>query len=147
MRKILPLLILSAICTADQMDQPDVNTQTLLQYINASSDPIAEAKIRQSLYLDSLNSEINRLADSLNKTLEHIPDLLEMFREDHQEFLLSTHLHASFMEKIEWYNLRTGECSYGSGQGEIYILESVDIISERIIFYKELLDSTGSATH
>ena len=141
MCKVLPLLILVAICTADPIDPPDVNNQTLSQYVNASSDPIAEAKIRQSLYLDSLNSEINRLADSLEENLELIPELLELFREDHQEFLLSTDLHASFMEKIEWYNLRTGECSYGSAQGEIYILESVDIISERIVIYRELLDS------
>ena len=135
------LLLFCSFAVADEIDPPDIHTQTLQQYLQASEDPLAETKIRQSYYLDSLMSELQRLAEEIDVSLSNAPELKELFKETHESFLESTNLEATLAEAIQWYNFSTGEFDYGSDTGELYILISAEMVWERILLYKQLMES------
>ncbi len=136
------MLIVAATIIADPIDPPDVSTQTLEQYVNASEDPIAEMLLRESLYLDSLHSEFNRLSEDIVVLFSYNPTLQDLFIEDHRAFLAAVHLHALFLEEAQWYDLASDVPVYGTGMEEVYILESVKLIQERIVEYNDLLYSS-----
>lgn len=135
------MLAIASTGVADPIDPPYVRNQTLEQYVYASMDPLAEMLLRQSLYLDSLHSEFDRLSKDIVALLGYKPALQDLFIEDHQAFLAAVHLHASFLEEVQWYNLSNDEPAYGTGMGEVYIMESVILIQERIVEYNDLLYS------
>ncbi len=135
------MLLISSLAVADAMDPPDIHSQTLAEYINASPDPIAETRLRQSCYIDSLRSELTRLAAELEDQLVNTEAQAELFRESHETFLHSTDLWASFTEEIQWYNLTTGEPDFGSGLNGTYIIITASLLWEKILDYRQLLKS------
>lgn len=138
---ILLLLHLSAfVLYADAIDQPDIQTQTLEQYMVASLDPLAEANLRLGFYADSLRKELESLAADLEELIGTSAQA-QLFRESHDAFLLSTDKWAAFNEDIQWYDHATGELSYGSGGGEVYLQVSAILIWERILEYRQLVNS------
>ncbi|MCD4706531.1 MAG: hypothetical protein K8S62_02195 [Candidatus Sabulitectum sp.] len=140
--KFLPitLLLFVSVALADSIEPPDIHTQTLAEYINAS-DPIVEIRLRQSCYIDSLRSELTSLAAELEDHLVNTEAQLQLFRESHEAFLLSTDLWASFTEEIQWYNLATGEPDFGSGLDGTYIIITASMLWEKILDYRQLLQS------
>lgn len=138
------VLIAATTVIADSIDPPDVRTQTLEEYVNASADPIAEMLLRESIYLDSLHSEFDRLSKDIALFLINKPALQNLFIEDHRAFLAAVHLHASFLEEAQWYDPSSNEPAYGTGIGEVYIIESVKLIHERIVENNDLLYSLTS---
>ena len=138
---ILMLIHLSAlILHADTMDPPDIQTQALEQYLAASLDPQAEARLRLGYYAYSLRGELENLAADLEELIS-ASEQAQLFRESHEAFLLSTDKWAAFNEEIQWNDQATGELSYDSGGGETYLLISSALIRERILQYRQLLDS------
>lgn len=135
------LLHLSALVLhADAIDPPDIQTQTLEQYMAASLDPQAEANLRLGYYSDSLRGELERLAADLEELISTSAQA-QLFRESHEAFLQSTDKWAAFNEEIQWYDQATGELNYGSGGGEVYLQVSTILIWEKILEYRQLLDS------
>lgn len=139
----MTLLLFVPVALADTIDPPDIHTQTLSEYINASADPIAEMKLRQGYYIDSLRSELTSLATELKDHLVNTETQAQLFLESHEAFLLSTELWASFTEEIQWYDLATGEPDYGSGLDGTYIIITASMLWERILDYRQLLQSIG----
>ncbi len=137
----ITLFLLIPVSLADSMEPPDIHTQTLAEYIDASADPIAEMRLRQSCYIDSLRSELTGLALELEDRLLNTEAQLQLFRESHEAFLLSTDLWASFTEEIQWYDLATGEPDFGSGLNGTYIIITASMLWERLLDYRQLLQS------
>lgn len=135
------LLHLSALVLhADAIGQPDIQAQTLEQYMASSLDPLAEANLRLGFYADSLRKELESLAADLEELIGTSAQA-QLFRESHEAFLLSTDKWAAFNEEIQWYDHATGELSYGSDGGEVYLQVSAILIRERILEYRQLVNS------
>lgn len=114
--RFLPILLLFNLSAfalhADAIDQPDIRTQTLEQYMAADLEELIGTSAQAQL-----------------------------FRESHEAFLLSTDKWAAFNEEIQWFDHATGELIYGSGGGEVYLQVSAILIWERILKYRQLVDS------
>ncbi|RKZ08743.1 hypothetical protein DRQ25_08340 [Candidatus Fermentibacteria bacterium] len=135
------LLLISSISVADAMDPPDIHTQTLYDYAYAAFDADIEIKLRVSSYLDSLESELERLSIEIENSLINIEGMPEVFRESHETFLQSVDLWASFAEEVQWYDPLSGETYYGSGMGYTFMHVTASLLWEKILEYRQALES------
>ena len=139
---IFPLLITSRV-ESDSIDPPDIHTETLQEYVYSGGDN-AEAKIRMSIYLDSLGSELEALTFEVENDLINTPELLEGFREAHQSFLEFADCWSEVVEDVQWYDLSTGESYWGTGYGYSYSWCRADLYWERILIYRQFLNENLS---
>ncbi|MCD4774596.1 MAG: hypothetical protein K8S15_00930 [Candidatus Aegiribacteria sp.] len=135
------LLLLPSLAPADAMDPPDIRTQTLYDYAYDAFDANLEIKLRISSYLDSLESELDRLSIELENSLVNVEGMSSLFRESHESFLQSVYLWASFAEEVQWYDLADGQTCFGSGMGYTFMHISASLLWERILEYRQVLDS------
>lgn len=135
------LLLISSLAAADSMDPPDIHAQTLYEYAYDSIDSNDESKLRVDSYLDSLESELERLSIEIENSLINIEGMPEVFRDSNEAFLQSVYLWASFAEEVQWYDLASGEPYYGSGMGYTFMNISASLLWEKILEYRQVLES------
>ena len=138
---LLILLLLSLTVYADTIDPPDIHSQTLYEYVYGDTVDDMEDRIRLSQYTDSLEAELNRLADSIEVLVSNVENMPGRFRENHEAFIESARLTASFAEDIQWFELETGEACWGSGTGYTYNHLIAELLWERILFYRYFLET------
>jgi hypothetical protein len=136
---LIPLL-LSLRVSADSIDPPDIHSQTLFEYAYGEGADSMEDRIRLSQYVDSLEAECIRLADSIEVLVGNVENMPERFRESHEVFMESVQLSASFAEDIQWFDLETGEAYWGSGIGYTYAHMTASLLWDRIQFYRYFLE-------
>jgi hypothetical protein len=137
----LILLLIASLAVADAMDPPDIHRQTLYDYAYDSIDSNDESKLRVDSYLDSLESELERLSIEIENSLINIEVIPDVFRDSHEAFLQSVYLWASFTEEVQWYDLASGEPYYGSGTGYTFMHISASLLWEKILEYRQVLES------
>jgi len=136
-------LSLSLTVSADSIDLPDIHSQTLYDYVYLDQTSNMEYKMRLSYYLDSLEAEVNRLADSIEVLVGNVENMPARFRASHELFLESAELSAAVAEDIQWFELETGEAYWGSGIGYTYAHLKASMFWERIIFYRYFLETAA----
>jgi len=134
-------LLLNQTLSADTIDPPDIHSQTLYDYVYASQESNMEDKIRLGFYTDSLEAELNRLADSIEVLVSNVQNIPARFRVSHEVFIESARRTASFAEDIQWFELETGEAYWGSGTGYTYGHLTAALFWERILFYRYFLET------
>jgi len=132
-------LLSAASVGSDSIDPPDIRIETLQEYVHGGGDN-AEMKIRMSVYLDSLGSELAVLANDVEACLANTPELLTAFREAHLSFLDFAEDWSEVVEDVQWYDLSTGELYWGTGYGYSYTWCRAELYWERILVYRQFLD-------
>jgi len=135
------LLLIPTLTLADAIDPPDIQRQTLYDYAYDAFDANFEIKLRVSSYLDSLESELDRLSIELENSLVNVEGMPDLFRESHEAFLQSVYLWASFAEDVQWYDLADGQTCFGSGMGYTFMHISASLLWEKILEYRQALSS------
>ena len=137
---ILIALVVNLTVFADSTDPPDIHSQTLYDYVYGDQASSMESKIRLGIYVDSLEVEVSRLADSIEVLVGNVENMPERFRESHEVFMESARHSATFAEDIQWFELETGEAYWGSGTGYTYAHLMASLLWERIQFYRYFLE-------
>ena len=140
---LLVLFLFSAAAAADPVDPPDISSQTLQEY-SALCDIPAEVHIRRSMYLDSLEAELERLYIEVDTLLSGAPEIRSEFRNAHLQFMSYAETWAAFLENAQWYDPETGEPAWGSVYGYTLIQVKAAMYWERILLYR--LFSGGGLT-
>jgi len=135
---LFSLLVTSSV-GSDSIEPPDISAETLQEYVYDGGDN-AEMKIRMSLYLNSLGSELAVLASEVEGCLINTPELLTAFREAHLSFLDFADGWSEVVEDVQWYDLSTGELYWGTGYGYSYTWCRAGLYWERILAYRQFLD-------
>ncbi len=141
---VLIPLVVNLTVFADSTDPPDIHSQTLYDYVYGGQaggqTSNFECKVRLGLYVDSLDVEVSRLADSIEVLVGNVENMPERFRESHEVFMESARHSAAFAEDIQWFELETGEAYWGSGTGYTYAHLMASLLWDRIQFYRYFLE-------
>lgn len=135
------VLIFVSSANADSIPPPDIHSQSLQEYIG---NDIANWKILHSIYVISLEEELDSLATEIRISLENIPPAETLFWEAHSAFMLYSTAQSGYEETVQWYDITTGEAYFGSGGGYLSLSVLSSLYWQRILYYREILKSTSA---
>jgi hypothetical protein len=142
-------LVLSVISVTPEAEttaaygEPDIYETTLLEYIHPGSNNF-EMKMLMNVYLDSLETELERLHLELADMFGKCPELLEALETSHALFLEESRAWAYLSEETVWWDIEEGVRYDGSGRSYTYAFTLADAERNRINEYWEMM-GTGNA--